>query len=31
LKKYWRTILTDYKLKNPQQVGLNKTDFPCLL
>jgi hypothetical protein len=31
LKKYWRTTLTDYKLKNPQQAGLNKTDFPRLL
>lgn len=31
LKIAWRSILTDYKLKNPRDSTLNKTSFPTLL
>lgn len=31
LKKTWRKILTNYKVKNPRQASLNKCHFPPLL
>jgi hypothetical protein len=31
LKKAWRSVLTDYKLKHPEQSSLNKSDFPSML
>nr|XP_034838359.1 uncharacterized protein LOC117994536 [Maniola hyperantus] len=31
LKKIWRRILTDYKIKNPSEAQINKTHFPILL
>jgi hypothetical protein len=31
LKKAWCSVLTDYKLKHPEQSSLNKSNFPSLL
>jgi hypothetical protein len=31
LKSAWRSVLSDYKQRNPRQAGINKTDFPALL
>lgn len=31
MKAAWRTVLTEYKRKNPKVVGIQKTDFPSLL
>lgn len=31
LKKIWRRILTDYKIKNPSEAQINKSHFPILL
>lgn len=31
LKKLWRSILLDYKIKNPREATLNKSHFPELL
>jgi hypothetical protein len=31
LKAAWRQVLTTYKLKHPNQVGIPKVDFPHLL
>jgi hypothetical protein len=31
LKKVWREVLTDYKLKNPKEAIIPKTEFPRLL
>ncbi len=31
LKAAWRAVLTDYKTAHPNQVGVPKTDFPCLM
>jgi hypothetical protein len=31
LKAAWRQVLTNYKLKHPNQVGIPKVDFPNLL
>lgn len=31
LKNSWRSVLREHKLKNPNDVGLNKCDFPPLL
>jgi hypothetical protein len=31
LKKVWREVLTNYKLKNPKEASIPKTEFPRLL
>ena len=31
LKRHWRTVLTEYKAAFPNNVGINKSDFPPLL
>jgi len=31
LKKVWREVLTDYKLKHPKEASIPKTEFPRLL
>jgi hypothetical protein len=31
LKAAWRQVLTTYKLKHPNQMGIPKVDFPHLL
>nr|XP_034836309.1 uncharacterized protein LOC117992707 [Maniola hyperantus] len=31
LKKIWRNILTDYKIRNPAETSVNKSHFPDLL
>lgn len=31
LKKAWREILTEYKIKNPSEAQINKSHFPILL
>jgi hypothetical protein len=31
IKKVWREVLTNYKLKNPKEATIPNTDFTCLL